>query len=118
MKIGYETGSLVNALISSKGYVCPKVGMDVTECHWSDRSAWKIIEVDEDLKGFLMVRYKPVLVGDYYSQNYRYEDEQGKPLLNYGHKIHVRYRYKSWRNGGIKLHLSFGRRDEYEDPSF
>lgn len=118
MKIGYETGSLVNALIASKDYVCPEVGMDVTECHWSDRRAWKIIEVDEDLKGFVMVRYKPVLVGDYYSQTYRYEDANGKPLLYYGHKIHVRYRYKSWRHGGAKLHLSFGRREEYEDPSF
>jgi hypothetical protein len=117
MKIGKETGSLVNWMIANPNYVEPKVGMDVTECHWSDRSAWRIVEVDEDKKGFKLQRYAPKAIGNYFEQNYQYEDENGQPLLC-DRFMKVRYKYKNWKCGNSTVHLSFGYRNEYEDPSF
>ena len=119
MKLLKDTGSLTNWLMANPKYKEPKVGMGVTELLWTDRHAWMITEVDKDKKGFTMTRMAPKLVGNYYSQNYVYEDENGKPLMG-TNSIHVRYRYKNWHyapNGGT-IHLSIGHAEEYEDPSF
>ena len=78
---------------------------------------YSIYEVDEDGKGCKLQQYAAKLVGNYYEQNYIYEDENGKPLLS-NHFMTIRYKYKSWRVGHSKVNLRFGYRDEYEDPSF
>ena len=117
MKLGKDTGSLVNWMLANPNYVKPEVGMDVTEFHWTDRSAWRIVEVDEDGKGCKLQRYNPKAIGSYYEQNYKYEDENGKPLLS-NQFMKIRYKYKSWRAGREKVNLRFGYRNEYEDPSF
>jgi len=119
MKIGKDTGSLINWMLANPNYKEPKVGMGVTECLWSDRHAWLIVEVDSDKKGFTMARMTPKIKGNYYEQNYIYEDENGNPLVNKNYICHVRYRYKAWRRDhGGKLHLSIGHAEEYEDPYF
>lgn len=121
MKLGTETGSLVNHLLANENYVKPEVGMDVTEFHWSDRTAWRIVEVDKDLKGCTLQRYEAKLIVDethnYYTQDYKYEDENGNPLLGEV-KMHIRYKYKNWKDGSITKNLRFGYRSQYEDPSF
>jgi hypothetical protein len=117
MRLGKETGSLVNFMLANPNYVKPEVGMDVTECHWTDRDAWRVVEVDSDGKGCTLQKYAPKLKGDYYSQDYIYEDENGNPLLC-NLFMHVRYKYKGWRYGGAKVNLRFNYRSQYEDPSF
>ena len=117
MKLGKDTGSLVNWMLTNPNYVKPEVGMDVTECHWTDRDAWRVVEVDKDGKGCKLQKYAPKIVGNYYEQNYIYEDENGNPLLS-DHFMHVRYKYKGWRNRNYKVNLRFGYRSQYEDPSF
>lgn len=117
MKIGHETGSLVNALLASNNLPKIEVGMDVTECHWTDRSAWRVVEVDEDCKGCKLQRYAPKAIGDFYRQEYQYEDESGNPLLT-DQFMTVRYKYRRWRDGKHVVHLRFGYREEYYDPSF
>jgi hypothetical protein len=118
MKIHKETASLVNALIANNGHHVPTVGEDVTQCFWTDREAWRVIAVDPDGKGATLARYTPKAVGSYYAQEYIYDDENGNPMLNYKHTIHIRYKYKAWRCGGVKVHLAWNTRREYEDPTF
>jgi hypothetical protein len=117
MKLLKETASIVNATLANANFVKPEVGMDVTECHWTDRSAWRVVEVDKDGKGCKLQRYAPKIVGSYYEQNYKYEDENGKPLLR-NQFMHVRYKYNRWKDGSATVNLRFGYRSEYEDPSF
>ena len=118
MKIGKETGSIVNWMLANPKYVKPAIGMDVTEFHWSDRSAWHVIAVDEDLKGCTLQRYAPKAIGNYFEQNYQYDDENGVPMLQKGHTMHIRYKYKNWKHGSSTVNLRFNYRNEYEDPSF
>ena len=130
MKLMKDTGSLTNWMMNNPGFTEPKVGMDVTELHWTDRSAWRIIEVDPDHKGFTMARYTPVFIGKGYGdETYRYTDENGKPLLNLDYTRHVKWFRGKWRAslpfnwiGGKKhgepIRLSFGIAEEYRDPSF
>ena len=47
MKIGVETGSLMNYVLADSGPE-PKVGMGATVLHWSDRSAGTIIKVTKN----------------------------------------------------------------------
>ena len=117
MKLGKDTGSLVNFMLANPNFVKPEIGMDVTECFWTDRHAWRVVAVDPDGKGCKLQRYKPKAIGSYYEQNYQYEDENGKPLLC-NQFMSVRYKYKGWRDGCSKVNLRFGYRSEYEDPSF
>ena len=120
MKLMRETASLVNWMMANPNFHKPEVGEDVTELMWTDRSAWRVTEVDPDGKGATLTRYAAKFIGQGYGdERYCYEDENGCPLLNENHKIHIRYRYKSWRvNGKHKIHLAWGCRDEYQDPSF
>lgn len=117
-----DTGSLVNWMSVNPNYTEPKVGMDVTKCMWSDRHAYHIIAVDDDKRGFTMVEYKPKYVGKAYGdESYEYEDANGNLLLNTKFSIHLRYRYKKWRDDdgkGSEMNLAFNMRDEYRDPSF
>ena len=117
MKFGKDTGSLVNWALANPDYVKPEVGMDVTEFFWSDRRAWRVVEVDEDGKGCKLQQYAAKLVGNYYEQNYIYEDENGNPLLS-NNFMTIRYKYKSWRAGRSKVNLRFGYRFEYVDILF
>jgi hypothetical protein len=118
MKLGKDTGSLVNFMLANPNFIKPEVGMDVTECHWTDRSAWRVVEVDADGKGCTLQRYAPKAIGNYYEQRYQYEDESGKPMLREGHTMHIRYKYKRWKCGSNTVNLRFNCRCEYEDPSF
>lgn len=117
MKLGKDTASLVNFMLANPKFVKPEIGMDVTQCHWTDRSAWRVVDVDKDCKGCTLQRYAPKLIGSYYEQNYRYEDDNGQPLLS-DRTMHIRYKYKHWKDGSNTVNLRFGHRNEYEDPSF
>ena len=127
MKLMKDTCSLTSALLVNPNYTEPKVDMDVTECLWSDRQAWKIIDVHSNKKSFIMQRYAPKWIGKSYGdETYKYEDETGKPMLNHQTKRIV-WRYGNWYEDlrGLghsvkysKIHLSLGYREEYRDPSF
>ncbi len=48
MKLGSQTGSLVNHIYSRTAGVEPEVGMGATICMWSDREAATIVEVGKN----------------------------------------------------------------------
>ena len=127
MKLLKDTCSLTNALMANPRYKVPQVGMDVTVLMWSDRCAYRIIEVSKDGRSFVMQRYKAKLIGHYLDQRYQYEDENGNPLLMDGYTKNIKFRYGKWYevdrsyNGKPrydKISLAFNCREEYEDPSF
>ncbi len=119
MKLMKDTASLVNWMIANPNYVKPEVGMDVTECHWTDRTAWRIIQVDEDGKGFTMQRYDARNHGGIGAQDWDYENEDGTPRLM-DITTRVRYKYKKWKHedSNTDIHLAFNCRDQYHDWSF
>lgn len=128
MKLMKDTASLTNWLLANPDYHRPEVGEDVTELMWTDRCAWRVTAVDKDGKGATLTRYNAKYIGKGYGdETYQYDDENGNPLLSEGDTIHIRYKYKSWRVDGqynglrvsrYKIHLAWGFREEYRDPSF
>lgn len=75
MKLGSETGSLMNHLMGSSN-LPPVVGKGATILHWTDRSAYEVIEVTENGKRCKIQRYNPERVdenGMSESQSYKYE---------------------------------------------
>lgn len=127
MKPGVDTGSFVNMMSNDERFRAVKVGTNVTELMWTDRNAWMITSVDEDGKGFTITEYNPIYIGKGYGdEHYRYDDENGRPLLSNRTK-HVRYRYNKWmeeyadyegKKKYQKIHLAFNMREKYRDPSF
>ena len=127
MKLMKDTCSLTNALLANPRYTEPKVGMDVTQLMWSDRAAYRIISVSKDKRSFVMRRYNSKWIGKGYGdETYRYEDENGNPLLSDGDDTTVKFRYGRWyalntwyeKPQYEKINLAFNCREDYRDPSF
>ena len=53
MKLGTETGNVLNHLMTRGEQIVPEVGMGVTICMWSDRYAATVIEVKTNRKGIV-----------------------------------------------------------------
>lgn len=49
-KLGTTSGSFINWMMSSNSTI-PQIGMGATELHWSDRTPWEVIAIDNDGKG-------------------------------------------------------------------
>jgi len=131
MKLGTETGSLINHLYSrmTKGAPVPEVGMGVTILHWSDRSAGTIVEVfkiGDDLAIAVTGDDYKIVSGSVMdgSADYEYTPRPD------GNRSYYRFTAKGWRSvwknpdtGRWKLSdggngLIVGTRDRYYDPSF
>ena len=68
MKLGTETGSLVNHIMTTSSFEIPKVGDGATLCSWSDRNPATVIMVQE--KG-------NVVYIDVQSDDYKRIDDNG-----------------------------------------
>lgn len=103
-----------------------KVGMDFSLGCGSDCYAWRIIEVDENGKGFTAAQYRPVNKVTWPDQDWSFEDENGNPRLS-SNIMHAKFSYGRWVMdqhsfyvGAVreKINPSFGVRHYYQDPSF
>lgn len=115
MKLGKDTGSLTNWLMSGAKDVEPQIGMGVTELCWSDRHAYTIIDMTKSKKTITIQRDKAIRIdtnGMSENQKYLFEkDEEGAIYKARKNK------YGDWKIiGGSKIIL--GERDEYFDFSF
>lgn len=123
MKLGTETGSVINHLMSGS-QALPEVGKGATIIHWTDRSAYFVDEVSNDGKTVTIERAKAIRTDDFGmsdSQSYRYErDENASPET-------IRFTYGKWRRvytnwEGKKetspVNIVFGSMREYYDFSF
>lgn len=113
MKLGTETGSLVNHLFSGPQPIVPEVGMGCTMLSWTDRYAGTIIKVTPCT--ITVQRDKTTRIdnnGLSELQEYRYErDPDGTTYI-------FRKTKKGWRCSGHGMGLLIGERREYYDHSF
>jgi hypothetical protein len=113
MKLGTETGSMINHLMSTSKQPIPQVGMGVTMTSWTDRYAGTIIKVTPKTITVQYDRAK-IVSGSTLSEDQTYEytpDPDGSILV-------FRLRKNGqWRNlGGMGLLI--GHRNSYRDPTF
>ena len=127
MKLGTQTGSLVNHVYSKRGYVEPKVGDGATILEWTDREACTVTRV------FTIGAYPAVevqvdhamsLVPDYREdQDYAYvPDPAGRTYIfrwrgDTWECVRWNTETKRWRiSSACGLYL--GARRKYRDPCF
>ncbi len=116
LKLGTETGSLVNHLLSgTNGQPAPAVGMGVTVLHWSDRNPGTITRVSDSGKTFWFKGDIAKRLDDFgmsESQSYEYTPNPD------GAEIKATLRKNgAWKtSGGHQIRL--GSREKYYDYSF
>lgn len=126
MKLGKETGSLINHLMSKSNDNFPtneNKDKGATVLHWTDRSAYFVNEVGKSGKVAVIERAKAIRSdnnGMSDSQSYTFERNENTQ------EIVVRFRYGRWweehNNDGKKhyspINIKFGMMSEYYDYSF
>jgi hypothetical protein len=126
MKAGKETGSLMNYLMSRKKTV-PVVGRGATVLYWTDREAWEVMEVSQDMKTAVLKKYNPKRIdglGMSDSQQYEYKEITDLTMT-------VVWKWNAWRNRTDvsgddgkckfeypKVNIVWGVLDEHYDYSF
>ena len=113
LKLGSETGSMVNHVMSGGSQKLPAVGTGVTMLAWTDRHAGTVVKVTRTQVH--VRRDKATRVdknGLSESQTYRYEpDAEGSVYV-------FRLTKRGWRCTKMGWGLLIGERAEYVDPSF
>jgi hypothetical protein len=135
MKLGHETGSVMNHLYSrgTIGQPTPVVGMGATVLAWTDRYAATIVSVEE-IGGSKRYRYivgvardkATVIAGNSFdgSAEYAYERNERSGVELWASKVDGGAWVAVKRNEAGRLvkregnGLRIGERDEYRDPSF
>lgn len=125
MKLGTQTGSLVNHIYSRMGSPEPVVGMGATECLWSDRHAVTIVEVT---KKYIVTQRDDTkrIDSNGMSESQEYEFTPNPEAYKQYWKKDKKGTYRQAHhneNGrlvfnGHSCHLGIGYRDEYYDFSF
>lgn len=123
LRLGKDTGSVVNHLMSGSTENTPVVGEGATELMWSDRHAYFVNWVSDDQKECTLERAKAIRTDDYGMsdcQMYRYERT--------GEFLDLKFRWNTWRmfytcpwtskKKSSKKDFSFGSMSEYHDFSF
>lgn len=122
MKLGTETGSLINHCYSQADQSLPTVGDGATILNWSDRHACTVIAVDAKTKTVTVQRdTAKVVKGSCHDGSAEYEITANPEGATYTFKPVSRGNAKGkMREGGRKdgRGIIFGRRDEHRDPSF
>lgn len=119
LKLGTETGSLVNHLFSGMNMAIPTVGIGATILRWSDRHACTIVEVSKNGKRVgvtedIATRTDSNGMSD--CQSYSYESVPGP-----AHKFFTLRKNGAWVSEGESIkgtRLAIGQRNHYHDYSF
>jgi hypothetical protein len=130
MRLGTETGSLVNHFLSASIAKIPSVGDGATICHWSDRTPGTVLSVERKGKSVIVTVQTDTATrvdtnGESEAQEYRYErDENGARYmfrsLDEGKSFHAVGR--NFETGRLvksdSTGIFFGRREKFHDYSF
>jgi len=131
MKLGTQTGSLVNHMMSRNGFVLPKEGDGATLLGWTDRHAATVICVMMVNKKHTVSVQRDMAIrtdknGMCESQEYEYKRDPS------GQIVHFRWNDKTnswveivhnektgrWNKAYSQSGVLFGERNEYYDFSF
>lgn len=123
MRLGSDTGSLVNHVLSRQTGTFPTIGDPATILHWSDRTPATVAAYDAD-KQIVTLREDDATCTDFDQQTYTFQRSE----------FGATYHFKREKNGSwvqvffnrttgrwIKskgMGLVIGRREKYRDPSF
>lgn len=127
MKLGTQTGSLVNHLLSRAPTTLPEIGDAATVTHWTDRSAATVINVFQKGKyNYVVVQEdNAVRVDDNgLSEIQDYEYTRNPEGITSTFRItdngyeHVYLAETGRYNKSDSCGLCIGRRQKYHDPSF
>lgn len=112
-------GSLQNRLMERSAGPVPEVGMGVSECSWSDRNAYEVIEVIDD-RHILVRRMKAVLKkgSDWFDQDYDLFSDENGSVIKLFKKKNGCWAERIGKNGVGCNGFSIGVAREYRDPSF
>lgn len=126
MKLGKDTGSLTNAMMSAAS-VAPQVGKGATLLSWTDRYAYFVNSVSADGKTCVIERAIAIREdnnGMSDAQSYRYKRHEAGDTT----PITLRFRHGKWRQQSIcaytgatkyrPINICFGTMREYYDFSF
>lgn len=114
MRLGTDTGSLVNHIAAAAKQVPPVVGMGATICMWTDREAGTVVRVSPSGKQCYVQVDNAVRVdknGMSDCQTYEYTQNQNAAI----HKFNLR---KDGKWHGQAGWLMIGKRMAYHDFSF
>ena len=115
MKLGTETGSLINHVMANSGQAKPEVGMGCTIFSWTDRHAATIITVSPSGKTVKVQRdiaKRTDTNGMSEVQSYEYSPDPEARVLTF------RLTKKGWRSTDTSGSLGIGFRKAYHDYSF
>ena len=110
-------GSLDNRIMENAKTPELAIGMGVTECLWSDRHAYEIIDIKDDRH--ITVRRMGHKCKDYYAGDWEVWSDETQTDIKTLFKTksgHWRERFGGRRLGTTKF--AVGVAEEYEDPSF
>lgn len=123
LKLGTQTGSLMNHVMSATAEPAPEVGMGATRLGWTDRHACTIVEVLRtragQVKAVVVQRDKATRTdsnGMSEAQSYAFEPDPNASRVTYSLRKTGRFVRAGDSMGGDRLLI--GRRDEYYDYSF
>lgn len=117
MKLGTETGSLVNHVLAST-HSAVEVGDGATILHWTDRTACTVICVDPKGKWITVQEDKAIRTdsnGMSECQEYRFEANERGSLKTFSLRKNGQWVERGQKGGS---RLSVGRRSAYHDYSF
>ena len=112
MKLGTETGSLINHLMSRSG-IKAEPGMGATILMWTDREPATIVKVTPTQVHVRCDSYKRTDNRGYFTedQDYEYEEVPANPVVIF----RLTKRGLRCKSGN---YLRVGQREAYRDPSF
>ena len=112
-------GSLTNLIIADRcKYPAPTVGMGVTECCWTDRHAWEVVEVRKPTECVIR-RMKAERTTPWPGNGWNLSsDPDGERATIRQSKGGKWYAVVNGRMDKRGSGYAIGTADEYEDPSF
>ena len=123
MRLGSDTGSLVNHVLSRQTGTFPVIGDPATILHWSDRTPATVTGWDRD-RQIVTLREDDATCTDFDQQTYTFERSEFGATYHFkreknGSWVQVFFRTTSNRWFKSKgMGLIIGRREKYRDPSF
>lgn len=116
MKLGTDTGSVFNALMDNgDGCLELKAGDTFAELLWTDRNLW-IINLVKSNRDFTAKRVETKMRN--WADGTEYPVEIDGVIQTFGSPCHFTRPRKHWKCDGHTVHLSFGAKTGYRDPSF
>lgn len=116
MKLGTETGSVMNAIMSRMDWNTPQIGMGATLLFYTDRKPATVIAISKSGKTVTLQEDTATRIdenGMSDNQHYEYSPDPN------GRIFKARQRKgKGWRVCGEGTGVTFGRREKYFDYSF